>query len=364
MSRFVRLCETASPTGSEGEVGALVTAELESFGLEVEEDGAAAVTGAGCGNLLCRVPGESDRWVGFVAHLDTVPHEGPIEVVLDGETYRSAGDTILGADNKAAVAVLVELAAELSREPGPVGVELLFTVAEETGLKGAFAFDGEALGSDRLFVLDLAEEIGRVVTRSPFYHRLSAVITGAEAHSGLVPEQGRSAIVAAARAITAMELGRLDPETTANVGLIEGGSAANVIPGRCELVGEARALDEERAAEVVGAMTRSIAAAASEGGCEAEIETAILHEGYLVPDDSPALLLAEAALRECGYQPERVLTGGGSDANVFRADGLDAILLANGTFANHTPDENVPRANLGAMLDVCRAIVRKGDDQC
>ena len=360
MSRFVRLCETASPTGSEGEVGALVRAELESFGLVVEEDGAATEAGAGCGNLLCRVRGESERWVCFAAHLDTVPHEGPIEVVLDGDTYRSAGDTILGADNKAAVAVLIELAAEFSRQPGPVGIELLFTVAEETGLKGAFAFDRTALSADRLFVLDLAEEIGQVVTRSPFYHRLSAAVTGAEAHSGLVPEQGRSAIVAAAKAISAMELGRLDSETTANVGLIEGGSAANVIPGRCELVGEARALDDERAAEVVGKMTQTIAAAASEGGCEAEIETSLVHAGYRVPDDSPALLLAEEALRECGFQTERVVTGGGSDANVFRADGLDAILLANGTYANHTPDENVPRANLSAMLGVCRAIVQKG----
>lgn len=341
-------------------MGALVRAELESFGLVVEEDGAAVETGAGCGNLLCRVPGSSERWIGFAAHLDTVPHEGPIEVVLDGDTYRSAGNTILGADNKAAVAVLIELAAEFSRRPGPVGIELLFTVAEETGLRGAFAFDRTALRADRLFVLDLAEEIGRVVTRSPFYHRLSAVVTGAEAHSGLVPEQGRSAIVAAARAISAMRLGRLDAETTANVGLIEGGSAANVIPGRCALVGEARSLDEERAAEVVGTMAQAIASAASEGGCEAEIETSVLHEGYSVSDDSPALLLAEEALRECGFEAERVTTGGGSDANVFRGDGLDAILVANGTFENHTPDENVPRANLSAMLDVCRAIVRKG----
>ena len=364
MSRFVRLCETASPTGSEGEVGALVRAELESFGLEVREDDAAATTGAGCGNLHCLVPGESDQWVGFCAHLDTVPHEGPIEVVLDGDTYRSAGETILGADNKAAVAVLIELAAELSRRPGPAGVELVFTVAEETGLNGAFAFDLSRLRAERIFVLDLAEEIGRIVTRSPFYHRISAEIEGAEAHAGLVPEHGRSAIVAAARAITAMELGRLDEETTANLGLIEGGTAANVVPGRCRLIGEARAIDGERAAAVAGEMARVIASAASEAGCEAEIETSILHEGYRVPEDSPALLLGERALGSCGFEAERVVTGGGSDANVFRAGGVDAVLLANGTFANHTTDESVPRSNLGAMLEVCRAIVEQGAGQC
>jgi tripeptide aminopeptidase len=342
----------------------MVRDELESLGLEVREDDAASRTEAGCGNLHCLVPGETDRWVGFCAHLDTVPHEGPIEVELDGDTYRSVGDTILGADNKAAIAVLIELAAGLAKQPGPVGVELIFTVAEETGLNGALAFDRSGLRAERLFVLDLAEEIGRVVTRSPFYHRLAAEIEGAEAHAGLVPERGRSAIVAAARAISAMELGRLDTETTANVGVIEGGTAPNVVAGRCRLVGEARALEEARAAEVIGAMTRAIAQAASEGGCEAEIETSVLHEGYRVPDDSPALLLAEQALRDCGFAPERVVTGGGSDANVFRADGLDAILLANGTFANHTPEENVPRSNLGKMLEVCRAIVQGGEGQC
>lgn len=365
MSRFVRLCETASPTGSEGEVGALVKSELESLGLAVFEDDAAASTGAGCGNLHCLIEGEGDGWVGFCAHLDTVPHEGPIEVVLDEDgVYRSAGETILGADNKAAVAVLIELAAGLVENRPSTSVELLFTVAEETGLKGALAFETGELRADRIIVLDLAEEIGRVVTRSPFYHRLEAEITGVEAHAGLAPETGSSAIVAAARAIAAMELGRLDSETTANVGLIDGGSAANVVAGSCRLVGEARSLSEDRAAEVAGAMSQALAVSASESGCELELETSLLHRGYEVPDGSSALLLAEAALADCGFTPERVSTGGGSDANVLRAEGVDAVLLANGTFANHTSDENVPRANLQAMLDVSRAIVERASEPC
>lgn len=365
MSRFVRLCETASPTGSEGEVGALVRAELEAMGLAVTEDDAASLTGAGCGNLHCLVEGEGDGWVGFCAHLDTVPHDGPIEVVLDDEeVYRSAGETILGADNKAAVAVLVELVAGMVEAPPPVGVELLFTVAEETGLKGAMEFDLTNLRSDRLFVLDLADEIGQVVARSPFYQRLVAEITGAEAHAGIAPERGRSAIVVAAKAITSMELGRIDAETTANVGLIEGGTAPNVVPGRCRIVGEARSIDGERAGEVITGMARAIAGEASESGCEAEIETGQLHPGYEVPDDSPALALAELALSTCGFAPERITTGGGSDANVFRAAGVDALLLANGTFENHTSEENVPRANLQAMLQVCQAIVHEAGKRC
>ena len=172
MSRFVRLCETASPTGSEAEVGALVTSELEALSLTVVEDDAAASAGAGCGNLHCLVEGERDEWVGFCAHLDTVPHEGPIEVVLDGEgVYRSAGETILGADNKAAVAVLVELVAGTAERPPPVGIELLFTVAEETGLNGALAFDRSRLRSDRLFVLDLAAGVVAVGEAEGFQTR-------------------------------------------------------------------------------------------------------------------------------------------------------------------------------------------------
>ena len=365
MSRFVRLCETASPTGSEAEVGELVRAELQALGLTVTEDDAAEAAGAGCGNLHCLVEGQGEGWVAFCAHLDTVPHEGPIEVVLDGdEVYRSAGETILGADNKAAIAVMIELAAGLVEEPAPTGVELLFTVAEETGLRGAAAFDRTSLVSERMFVLDLAEEIGRIVTRSPFYHRLTARITGVEAHAGLVPEEGRSAIVAASRAIAAMELGRLDDHTTANVGLIEGGTAPNVVPGQCALVGEARSLDPIRAAQVTGEMAQAIASAASESGCEVEVETSILHQGYEVPDDSPALALAEQALSASGFEPERVSTGGGSDVNIFRPEGIDALLLANGTFANHTADENVPRANLVAMLEVCRALVEGAPEHC
>ncbi|MFM9077001.1 MAG: peptidase dimerization domain-containing protein, partial [Solirubrobacterales bacterium] len=176
--------------------------------------------------------------------------------------------------------------------------------------------------------------------------------------------EGRSAIIAASGAIAAMELGRLDDHTTANVGLIEGGSAPNVIPGHCTLVAEARSLDPARAAQVTGEMTQVIASAASESGCEVEVETSILHQGYEVPDDSPALALAEQALSSNGFDPERVSTGGGSDVNIFRPEGFDALLLANGTFANHTADENVPRANLVAMLEVCRGIVEGAPEHC
>ena len=364
MSRFSRLCETASPTGQEAAVAAMVRAELEGFGLTVEEDEAAGPAGAECGNLLARIPGERQCSVMFCAHLDTVPHDGPIEVVLEDGIYKSAGETILGADNKAAVAVLLELAARHRDAPPPVGIELLFTVAEEQGLRGASAFDLSVLRSDMAFVMDHATDIGEVIVTAPSHHGISAVFSGVEAHAGLEPESGRSAIAAAAAAISGMQLGRVEPGTTANIGLIEGGTSGNVVPGNCRVTGEARSTDAQRAVELVVAMSDAMIWAASEHGCEVDIKTEQHFEAYSVPEDSPGLQVAEAALKSRGHSPRRITTGGGSDAHVFREAGFDAILLANGTYENHTHAEWVPRENLGEMLEICEQVLVEAAARC
>jgi tripeptide aminopeptidase len=360
--RFVRLCEVPSPTGAEREVADSVLAELRALGIEVTEDEAAGPARAGAGNLLARVPGSGDSWVGFCAHLDTVPHQGPIDVVLDEGVYRSRGETILGADDKAAVAVLIELAARRAREPGAAGVELLLTVAEEEGLRGAKAFDQGALRARSSFVLDHASPIGEVITAAPTHQRITADFEGAEAHAGIRPEAGHNAIAAAAAAVAGMDLGRLDEETTANIGVIEGGTATNVVPARCRVAGEARSIDPGRAAAVVGAMSDACAWGATEHGCDVDVRIAEEFRGYRLQPGSPSLALAEAGLRRAGVEPVRVATGGGSDANALIAAGLDCVLLANGTEANHTPQESVPAANLDAMLAVCEAIVAEAGE--
>jgi tripeptide aminopeptidase len=365
MSRFVRLCEIASPTGDEAAIVIEVKKELESFGLDVLEDDAAGPAEAGAGNLLTRIEGEKPGYVLFCAHLDTVPHDGPIEVVLDDEgVYRSKGDTILGADNKAAVAVIMELASRYREEKPPIGIEILFTVAEEQGLRGAAAFDASLLQSSYGFVLDHATEIGEIITAGPSHHRISAEFIGVEAHSGLDPESGRSAIAAAAAAIAEMKLGRLDEETTANIGTIEGGTSGNIIPGSCRVSGEARSINLERVTEVIAAMSNSMVWAASEHGCEVDIVTEEVFRGYRVPDDSPALIVAEAAMKKRGIETSRVPTGGGSDASVFVAAGVDALLLANGTFGNHTHEESVPQANMVEMLEICEEMLVEAAARC
>jgi tripeptide aminopeptidase len=357
LDRFVRLCEIPSPTGEEREVADAVLDELRELGVDAAEDASATPAKAGAGNLIARLPGRGDGWLSFFAHLDTVPHEGPIQVSSENGVFRSRGDTILGADNKAAVTVLVELAARHVADPAPLGLELVFTVAEEDGLRGAKELDLSTLRAPFGFVIDHASPIGEVIVAAPTYKRLIAEFTGHEAHAGINPEDGNSAIAAAAAAVAGMKLGRLDEETTANVGIIEGGTASNVVPGHCRILGEARSVDGERAAATVGEMVDACTWAAGENGCDVDARVTEMFRGYRLDPKSPAVQVASDALRRAGREPELVATGGGSDANALVAAGYEAVLLANGTEANHTPDELVTSAAIGEMLAVCEAAI-------
>jgi tripeptide aminopeptidase len=357
LDRFVRLCEIASPTGEERAVADAVLAELRALGVEVIEDDAAGPANAAAGNLIARVPGRGDRWLSFFSHLDTVPHNGPIEVVMENGVFRSKGNTILGADNKAAVTVLMELAARHVSDPAPVGLELVFTVAEEDGLRGAKELDVSALRAPFGFVLDHATPIGEVIVAAPTYKRLIADFKGREAHAGINPEEGSSAIAAAAAAVAGMKLGRLDDETTANVGMIEGGTASNVIAGHCRILGEARGVDGERAAAVIGEMVDACTWAAGEQGCDVDAQVIEMFRGYRVDPKSVPVQIASEALRGVGHEPTLIHTGGGSDANALVASDYEAVLLANGTEANHTSDELVTSAAIAEMLAVCEAAI-------
>jgi tripeptide aminopeptidase len=359
LDRFVRLCEIPSPTGDERAVADAVLGELRELEVDVREDGAAGPAKAGAGNLIARLPGAWEGWVMLCAHLDTVPHEGPVEVELVDGVYRSRGDTILGADNKAAVTVLMELAARHVANPARVGLELVFTVAEEDGLRGAKALDLESLRSPYAFVFDHATPIGEIIVAAPTNERLVVEFEGEEAHAGIKPEAGRNAIVAAAAAVSEMQLGRLDEETTANVGVIEGGTATNVVPGHCRLEGEARSLDAAMASEVIGAMTDACTWAAGEHQCDLSVEVTEMFRAYRVQRGSQALAVAAEALESCGHEPREVTTGGGSDANALMAAGFEAVLIANGTEANHTPEESVAAQRIVEMLDVAEAIANR-----
>lgn len=355
---FVELCEIESPSQHERAMADAVARRLRAAGLEVEEDGSRTETGSDCGNLLARVPGpEGARTILLCAHLDTVPLDAPIEVAREGGYFHNRNEGILGADNKAAVAAFLIVAERLAAEGAPVGVELLFTTCEERALAGAQALERDLLHAEYGFVLDHASPAGELVVAAPTYNRLEASFRGQAAHAGIRPEEGRSAIAAATAAIGALKLGRLDAETTANVGRIEGGTAANVVAERCRVELEARSVDHDRATALASEMIDTITEAASDADCDVETTVDELFRGYRLPRSSPPLVVASAALEDLGIEPRPIATGGGSDASVFNRLGLPCVNVANATERNHEPGERVSTKALATMLDVTFGLV-------
>jgi tripeptide aminopeptidase len=367
---FAELCRIESPSGSERACAERVIAELRALGVQVHEDDAGPRAGSDCGNLLARLPGtrgtdsslqtaQPARSVLLCAHLDTVPLLAPVEPVIVDGGWENANEGILGADNKAAVAVLLALARHVRREGAPVDVELLFTVGEERSLAGSSVFDASVLRSDFGFVFDHATPIGEVVVDSPTHFRVQAAFRGAAAHAGIRPEEGRSAILAAVRAVASLRLGRLDAHTTVNVGTIAGGSAINVVAEHCTLELEARALGDEHAEELVAEIVDRLHEAANRADCDCDLDVDVTRtfSGFELADSSRPLRVAEAALRACGREPVRISSGSASDANALLSQSFQTVNMANGTERNHEPGERVSVAALEEMLDVALALL-------
>jgi len=358
---FTELAAIPSPPGSERDVADRVRAYLEDLGLEVTEDEAGAQIDSNAGNLLCRLEPTAANGgipIFLCAHLDTVQPTGPLEPVVEDGVVRNAGGTILGADNKAAVAAMLEAARLiLSENRSHAGIELLFTPKEEVGLQGAKAFDAERLSGRVGFVFDHAAPIGEVMLGAPHARSIEVTIRGRAAHAGMAPEEGRSAIVAAARAIADFRLGRIDEETTANVGLIQGGTARNIVPDRCTFSLDVRSHDETKLAELVKELLETITFAAALEQCEAETTIDESYAGYRFQRGDLPVQLACAALEREGFQPKLAFGGGGADANVFNERGRPCVNIANGMAAIHTPDEHIAVADLERMVDVTLALV-------
>ncbi|MGO9753026.1 MAG: M20/M25/M40 family metallo-hydrolase [Solirubrobacteraceae bacterium] len=362
---FATLCRIESPTGSERPCADWIARELESIGLSVALDGAGPVAGSDSGNLYARIPGRGPRSLMMCAHMDTVPLTAPVDPVLRDGGWENATPGILGADNKAAVAALIELARRLQTAGGEpeAGLELVFTVCEESGLHGAKAFDVARLHSRLGYVFDHASPLGEIVIASPTYQRVDAEIRGRAAHAGIRPQDGVSAIAATAKAVAAMRLGRLDDETTANIGTINGGTATNVVPERCRLEGEVRGLDEQRLGTVLTELIDALQDAADTGACDLDLDVQRMFDGYRARPGEPAVRLAQRALEAIGHEPRLITSGGGSDANAFRQAGFECVCLANGTEHNHEPGERVSVQALEAGLDLAIALIDLAGDE-
>lgn len=341
--QFCDLVRIDSPSLHERRVITALRDALAEMGIYAEEDNAAAELGGEAGNLIARVPGVPGAPPVLInAHVDTVEPGCGIKPQVEGTHICSAGDTILGADDKAGVTIILTTLRHILEEglPHPP-LEVVFTVAEEIGLHGARALDYDHLRAKMGIVLDGGQTAGVITNAAPSAYRLTWEVRGVAAHAGVCPEQGINAIKVAAEAIAAMPLGRLDHETTANIGVIEGGEATNIVPERVVVRGETRSHDESKLEAQKDLMVRAFAEAAERAGAQVRADVTRSYRRFHIAEDEPVLQYAWHAAQNLGLEPRAERGGGGSDANIFNEHGIPSIIIATGPADVHTVNESV-----------------------
>lgn len=359
LETFLELVRIDSPSREERALAEYCAAALAAEGCTVRYDSSDAVTGSDVGNLIAELPGTNGQVLVLSCHLDCVePCRGVSPVIEDG-VVRSAGETILGADDKAGLAAAIQTVRRVAEWTERPTVRCVFTVQEEIGLRGAKELAAQDVEGDVCLVLDAAGEPGGIVIAAPTHYTFDAVFLGKAAHAGVEPEKGVSAISMAASAISRMPLGRLDADTTANVGSIRGGSATNVITPEVQLTGECRSLDAEKVEQVRDSMNEAMLQAAEAAGGSVRVEWNLEYRGFSVGEDSDVYRMVSAACVELGIEPVAMRTGGGSDANIISALGVPTLALSSGMSGVHGVGEHIAVRDIEALADICTAVARQ-----
>lgn len=342
LETFLTLVHFNSPSRSEGEVSRWAGAYLEKIGFTVEWDDAGEKVGGDVGNLIAFKKGTDPDAppIFFSSHFDTVEATPGLEVAVEGDVIRSVSDTILGADDKCGVAPILEAMTLLHESGEPHGdIQLLLMICEEIGLVGAKHLDPARIKARYGFVLDSGPPLGGLVYTGPSQNSIHVTIHGTPSHAGSAPEKGVSAILAAARAISEMQLGRIDEETTANVGVIQGGSARNVVPAEVKLLCEARSRTQSKLDAQTSHMAEVFERVARDMGATAQVTVIEEYKTYHLNETDPVLQIAAQGARNAGLEPFYRTSGGGSDGNIFNGYGIPTTVLACGMEKIHTHDE-------------------------
>jgi len=367
---FLDLVSISSLSRREGSIAKRLETILKGMGATIEVDDAGEKVGGETGNVLARFAGTRPAVAPFLlsAHMDTVGPADKIRVQVEGDIVRTDRTTVLGGDDKAGIVAILEAIRVLRETSIPHGdIEVVLSICEETGLLGAKHFDTGRLKARRGLVLDV-DGVCELITRAPAANRLTFTVTGLEAHAGICPERGLSAIQIASEAIAGMKLGRVDAETTANLGVIEGGLSTNIVPTRVIVKGEARSLSLEKLEAQTEHMRRRFEEAAGRhevaleaGVHRARFDTQIVrqYERLDVPDHAPIVGLVKEGAKKLGWTLTTRATGGGSDANVLAARGLEIANLGCGMRDIHTVNEWVDLKDLhttaALVLETLRA---------
>lgn len=367
VDHFLELVQIDSETKHEQQISAYLKKAFAELGLTVDEDDTAAKTGHGSGNLICRLaatdPNPALPTVFFTGHMDTVlPGKGVKPSVHEDGYIRSDGTTILGSDDKAGLAAMFE-AIRVLKEQNIKHGPLLFiiTAGEESGLIGSRAMDAKWVKADYGYALDSNGQIGDIAVAAPTQAKIHITFTGKSAHAGVNPEDGLSAIQVASKAVARMQLGRIDKETTANIGRFAGGisGSTNIVVETAVLEAEARSIVQSKLDAQVEAMRKACLDVGQETGAKVQFISDVVYPAYMHDESSPVVKLAFRALESCGCKPRTFHTGGGSDANVFNGLGVPTVNLAVGYEHIHTTKEQIAVKDLVKTAEVVVAIVKE-----
>ncbi|WP_442594743.1 M20/M25/M40 family metallo-hydrolase [Neobacillus sp. D3-1R] len=360
LEEFLELVQIDSETKFETEIAKVLKKKFLDLGLEVFEDDTTSKTGHGAGNLICTLPGNKDGVdpIYFTCHMDTVvPGKGIKPSIKDGYVVTD-GTTILGADDKAGLAVLLEVIRVLKEQNIPHGqIQFVITVGEESGLVGAKAIDPSLLKAKFGYALDSDGKVGNVVVAAPTQAKVKAAIFGKTAHAGVAPEKGVSAITIAAKAIAKMPLGRIDKETTANIGRFEGGQQTNIVCDRVDILAEARSLVTDKMEAQVAKMKEAFETVAADMGGRAEVDIQVMYPGFKFAEGDHVVEVARRAAAKIGRSCELTHSGGGSDANVIAGLGIPTVVLSVGYEEIHTTNEKMPIEELNKLAEMTLAII-------
>ncbi|MFD2679607.1 tripeptidase T [Bacillus seohaeanensis] len=363
LNEFLELVQIDSETKYETEIAGILKKKFTDLGVEVYEDDTKDVTGHGAGNLVCTLQGtkEGVDTIYFTSHMDTVvPAKGVKPEVKDDGYIYSDGTTILGADDKAGLATMIEAIKVLKENNISHGtIQFIITAGEESGLVGAKALDSSLVKAKYGFALDSDGKVGNIIVAAPTQAKVKATILGKTAHAGVAPEKGVSAITIASKAISKMPLGRIDEETTANIGRFEGGQATNIVCDRVDVLAEARSLVSEKMEAQVEKMKNAFETTASEMGGKAEVDVQVMYPGFKFGEGDEVVEVAKRAAEKIGRPSELLTSGGGSDANVIAGFGVPTVNLAVGYEEIHTTNERMPVEELVKLSELVVAIIKE-----
>ncbi len=359
VNEFLTLVQIDSFAGREREIADYLIDALSQLSLEVTEDDAGETIEGNAGNVIARLKGNPEKPVIMLcAHMDRVAPGDGIKPIIEDGIIRSDGTTILAADDVAGIAAILEAIRVLKEQNIDHGdIEIVFTIAEEGGLFGAKALDRSQLKADFAYFLDSNDAVGTIVNRAPSHENIDFTFHGKSAHAGVNPENGINAIKIAAEAIAAMKIGRLDAETTANVGIITGGTATNIVPELCTIRCEVRSLDQAKLKAQVNQMITVAEQKAAEYGSKVDIELDSSYPAFTIPETHPVIELAVKAGKAIGLQTKIAQTGGGSDASVLNGKNLPSVVLGLNYQNVHSKNESIAIADLVRATEYVVAIL-------